>query len=741
MLPSSEPTAANLSLNGLYPLIGLSLAAFLVSIALLLSTGEEQDRAAAERSVAFERAAIAHREEHLATSLADYAAWGEAYVHLHAAFDKDWAFDQGNLAATMFERFGITHVFVLGPDDATRYALIDGRLSDKSAAAIVSGGLEKIVAHARALGVGDASEAASGVVVIDDAPTLVAAAAISTGGASVAKVAGPASIMVFAHRLSPPDLKALGETRFVDGLHVAAPGEDRADGAADVLRVEDGSRTFDLRWTPDRPGGRFVGAIMPWMLIALSAMLVLGGLILRRARASAGLVASSATQLTAAYRAAERQALHDATTGLPNRTMLAQHVKTALQAGRSRLVVLFLDLDRFKPINDAHGHAAGDQVLQAVADRLRVRVGERGVVARVGGDEFVVVLDDTPRDRLDRLCGQLIEDVSSPIRHDSGEAWIGLSIGVALSEPGEDDMEELLRRADLALYRAKEDGRGVHRFYDAAMNERIARRRQLESEMWRALERGEFSLDYQPRYDTRTLKMRRVEALLRWRHPERGLISPSEFVPLAEETGLILPIGDWVMRTACAQAAQWPDIGVSVNCSGVQVRQGGLAAAVASALAESGLAPDRLEIELTEGVLLENVERAQAMLMELKGLGVRLAMDDFGTGYSSLGYIRNFPFDAIKIDRSFIADLDVDSDGRAIIQTILGLGRALGLTVTAEGVETREQLLLLQLDRCEEVQGFYLSRPLPPEEIAMLLAAAAKSEPGPRSIFPGRSAG
>jgi len=298
-------------------------------------------------------------------------------------------------------------------------------------------------------------------------------------------------------------------------------------------------------------------------------------------------------------------------------------------------------------------------------------------------------------------------------------------------------MQELLSRADVALYQAKNDGRGTWRFFAAEMNERILGRRSLELDLRRAVQHSEFTLVYQPRYDARSMRIIAVEALLRWRHPERGLIEPAAFIGLAEETGLIVPIGEWVLRQACIDMTAHQDVRVSVNVSPAQFRAVDFAATLARILAETGFEPGRLELELTEGVLLEDTKRAIAILAGLKDLGVRLAMDDFGTGYSSLGYLRTFPFDAIKIDQSFVAGLASSGNARAIVQAILVLGRSLGMDVTAEGVETAEQLMLLRLDACEEVQGFYMARPMPAKALAEVIAAsvAAPAEEPPELRF------
>jgi len=430
---------------------------------------------------------------------------------------------------------------------------------------------------------------------------------------------------------------------------------------------------------------------------------------------------TSNVALAEAFDDAKRQAHHDAATSLPNRVKLASFMSAALISPTSNLTVFYIDLDRFKPINDTFGHHVGDRVLGEVADRMRRALRGEQIVARVGGDEFVIAAPDLPAAQIESFCQRLFELVTAPIRHESGEISVGMSIGIAMSPSDGTTPDELLRAADAALYRSKENGRGTYSFFATEMNDRIVAHRQLAEDMRRGIVNNEFYLQYQPRFDTRARTIKSVEALVRWTHPERGLISPGDFIPLAEQNGLIVPLGDWILQAACNSAAAWGDIGVSVNVSPVQFRDGNLVATVRSALTSSGLPAEKLELEITEGVLLEDADKALTVLNGLKDLGVTLAMDDFGTGYSSLSYLRNFPFDVIKIDRSFISDLETRQSSRSIVQAILGLGKALGMSVTAEGVETNEQLAMLTMDQCAEVQGFLLARPLHPGQVAELL--------------------
>ena len=417
----------------------------------------------------------------------------------------------------------------------------------------------------------------------------------------------------------------------------------------------------------------------------------------------------------------------DALTDLPNRVKLYERLRQMLARPKrgDHVAVFCLDLDRFKDVNDAHGHPVGDLLLQSVAGRLRQCIRDADMVARLGGDEFAIVQAGAsqPTDATS-LASRLIEVIGAPYEIGGRQVMIELSIGIALAPNDGLDPEQLLKNADLALYRAKADGRGLYRFFEPEMDARMQARRALEIDLRKAIANSEFELFYQPLVDMRTERVTGFEALIRWHHPERGMIPPLEFIGVAEETGLIGPIGDWVLRRACAEAATWPrDVKIAVNLSPLQFKNKGLLRSVVSALAASGLSPNRLELEITESVLLQDGDTTLAVLHELRELGVRISMDDFGTGYSSLSYLRKFPFDKIKIDQTFIFDMSDHSDSLAIVRAVIAMGNGLGIATTAEGVETAEQFKQLKLEGCTEVQGYLFSPPRPATEVRGLLAA------------------
>ncbi|CAH2602064.1 EAL domain-containing protein [Rhodovastum atsumiense] len=412
---------------------------------------------------------------------------------------------------------------------------------------------------------------------------------------------------------------------------------------------------------------------------------------------------------------------HDALTGLPNRVLFQSRLQEALARARrgESFAVLCLDLDGFKTVNDTLGHPAGDMLLREVTGRMRREIRETDTLARLGGDEFAIIQTGAAQpEAAVALAERLIALLAEPFDLDGQHAVVGTSIGIALLPRDGEDADTALKNADLALYRAKGDGRGTFRLFEPAMDAAMQYRRTLEMDLRQALAEQQFELFYQPIMEARVAQIHSFEALLRWRHPGRGLVSPVHFVPLAEEIGLISPLGAWVLRQACIDAMQWPGhIRVAVNLSSVQFVKGDLVGHVREALAASGLPPHRLELEITETVLLHDTVATLALLEQLKGLGISIALDDFGTGYSSLSYLRKFPFDRVKIDKSFVDDVGPGSEAVAIIQAVTSLCRTLGMATTAEGVETPRQLQELQASGCTNVQGYLFSRPVPAVEL------------------------
>ncbi|WEK01361.1 MAG: EAL domain-containing protein [Candidatus Sphingomonas phytovorans] len=418
-------------------------------------------------------------------------------------------------------------------------------------------------------------------------------------------------------------------------------------------------------------------------------------------------------------------AFHDSLTGLPNRTFFRQKLEASLarvQKLNEKVSVLCLDLDGFKSINDTLGHPVGDALLRHVGAVLS-ELATDGLVSRLGGDEFAVILDNRGADDRPRALAQLILDqMRQPMRLDGHQIATGASIGIAIGPADGDDPDMLLKNADLALYRAKQDGRGVFRFFEPALDAAARKRRQLELDLREALQTGQFRLNFQPIFDLKKDRIGGFEALLRWEHPTRGNVPPIEFISVAEDTGLIVGIGEWVMHEACRHAAAWPDhVRIAVNVSPLQFRSTGFANVIFQALSRSGLAPDRLEVEITESIFLEGEQSVLALLHQLRAMGIRVALDDFGTGYSSLSYLRSFPFDKIKIDKSFVNHVADDESSAAIVRAIVDLATALHMETTAEGVEDNDQLAELRGQGCSSIQGYIFSRPVEGDKVMGLI--------------------
>jgi diguanylate cyclase (GGDEF)-like protein len=427
-------------------------------------------------------------------------------------------------------------------------------------------------------------------------------------------------------------------------------------------------------------------------------------------------------------------AYHDSLTGLGNRLLFKEQLESALKdvwESPNPVAVLFMDLDGFKGVNDTLGHSVGDLLLKSIAARVRDVLPENSHLARFGGDEFAILQTSAEQPTAAiTLAQHIVGVVGQPVTIEGYEVNVSVSIGIVVENAGHMSAENFLKSADIAMYGAKAEGPGNYRMFDAELEAVVQARSALEREMRNGIMQNQFKAYYQPLLNLQTKKVTAFEALIRWEHPERGLVSPAEFIPLAEDTGLIVRLGEWMMREACCEAMCWPaEISVSINLSAVQFAKGDLVATVVKALGSSGLPASRLELEVTESVLLEKADENVRILNQLRELGVRIAMDDFGTGYSSIAYLRSFKFDKLKIDRSFVKELGTDEESLAIVRAIVGLGSSFGIITTAEGVETEAQMNRLNLEGCTEVQGFLYSKPLPPDQIKKLLGRLRLAEP------------
>lgn len=489
-----------------------------------------------------------------------------------------------------------------------------------------------------------------------------------------------------------------------------------------TLSEPDQKNTAYFVWDQKRLGQEMRSKLVPLVLLVLMGTLGFTYIIFNRVR-------KIELELKSSEENARQLIGHDALSGLANRLLFSMRLDQELSRlgqSTSGIAVFFLDLDRFKEVNDTHGHQAGDELIKQVAQRLSALLHSTDTLSRFGGDEFAIIQTNVKRAiDAEKLGRQILETITEPFEIAGTLVSVGVSMGIALAPENGFEREKLMQLADTALYQSKNDGRNRYSFFESQMNETLRMRKLVEDELRHAIDNDGLLLHYQPQMSPDGKTMRGVEALVRWPHPIKGMISPVQFIPVAEERGLIVPLGEWVLRQACLDGLLWPDIRVAVNVSPIQFRHKEFVSNVKRILQETGFPPSRLEIELTEGVVVEDADTAEWAMMELKAMGVQLALDDFGTGYSSLIYLRRFAFDKIKIDRSFLESMEGTGESAIIVHSIVHLGRALGLTVTAEGVETEEQHRLLQAVGCHELQGFLFSKPIPARQLSYMLNPTA----------------
>ncbi|HEX8663971.1 MAG TPA: EAL domain-containing protein [Beijerinckiaceae bacterium] len=551
-----------------------------------------------------------------------------------------------------------------------------------------------------------------------DGHAVVAAVAVPvTQGTDVLVVAG-------TQRLDGPALRKLADLHAIESLRVSKEPPGEGAFALEILDAA-GNATAYLTWSPERPGDIMRERLIPLTLFGSLVAIALFAFVI-------GYIRWIAKDLASSQEHAQNLLGRDPLSGLPNRLLFGERLDGELgRLGRSGggLAVMFLDLDRFKDVNDTYGHQAGDELIKLVARRLEELLRASDTLARFGGDEFAVIQTGLrTQGDADALARRILDEITHPFEINGTPVSVGVSIGISLAPENGTAREDLMRLADTALYQAKSEGRNRYRFFARQMDETIRMRKTVEDDLRNAIEGDELALHYQPIFSADGQTIVGLEALVRWPHAKQGLISPARFISIAEERGLVIPLGEWVLRRACQDGLRWPGLRVAVNVSPIQFRHRDFVTSVMRVLKETGFEAQRLEIELTEGVVVEDADAAEAAMMELRALGVNLALDDFGTGYSSLIYLRRFAFDKIKIDRSFLESMEATGESAILVHSIVHLGRALGLTVTAEGVETKEQHRFLQALGCHQLQGFLFSKPVPPDEIDRLLGLG-----GPKS--------
>jgi diguanylate cyclase len=710
--------------------IGVIVAVAIVCVVVaVLTSAQRADEVSLNHEQQLLQQAIAGKGVYVMRQVESAAATAQATNHLRKLFDRPWA--DRRVGKWLHSFYGHDITVIVDGSDQIQYSLVrePGDASADQLAAqfapildLLRGRLKAAPSHAMALTEGDPATFGHGVALIQrfmDRPAFVAAAAVGTD-ADLAAGNVNVPIVLSAKFLTNDLLKSVAERLQLTNLHLV-------DGAA-PLPSDQRSITFadaqdnaiaSFAWKPTRPGGTILGSVLPFIAVALGGFALLVGLVLRYMRRTAEEIREGESQL-------RHLALHDPVCGLPNRIFFGERLENvinAVRAGGPTAAVFYIDLDHFKDVNDTLGHHIGDELILNVTQRLsRIMRGD-DLVARLGGDEFAIITTCASDSySLQAIAGRIIAAVCAPYMISGHNIIIGASIGIAVIDRRARDAADILRYADMALYRAKNEGRNRACIYDAAMDADLSNRKLLEGDLLYAIKNDGLAAAYQPIMNSSGEKIVGVEALARWNHPTIGQIPPSQFIPIAEHSGLIIDLGEWMLRRACLDGRAWPNLMISVNVSPLQFRRSDFVEVVERILSETDFDANRLELELTESTLLGNLDTAELSMLRLKAIGVRFALDDFGTGYSSLLYLRRFPFDKLKIDSSFVRSIEKAPDAAAIVHAVVSLGRGLGMKVTAEGVETAEQHLFLRAAGVHSMQGYRFGKPGPASEINSRLA-------------------
>jgi diguanylate cyclase (GGDEF)-like protein len=680
--------------------------------------------------------AIANHGEQLLRELDSVSANEEAVRRIHDQFDRDWIHYRVGLWLKHY--FDHDFVFVADGSDTLTYALLGRNSVDPRWFNSIVPELAPTIDYIRgrsgpnpknAIRISEPRRSTdtgqpTRVAMIQrflSRPATVAAALITPSQQIAGDVARDTMPVVIAVKFVDEELLAdIGGRLQLNGLRVSEKALTPAGEYSHDLNDDQGHTVMSLTWSPKKPGSEIVTSVIPFIAVAFAGFALLATLIYGYMRRTAATIAQGEQRL-------RYLALHDPLCGLPNRNYFGERLEEVLREvrnGAPSAAVFYIDLDHFKDVNDTLGHPVGDELIRNVTARLSGLLRTEDLVSRLGGDEFAVIITggaDTAS--LQRTAERIISTICAPYSINSHNILIGASIGIAIIDRKSDgEAADVMRYADMALYRAKNEGRYRACIYDAAMDADLSERKQLERDLRDAISTDQLRLVYQPIVNGSGDTILAVEALSRWSHPTRGDIEPARFIPIAEHSGLIIELGEWVLRRACTEAKSWPGIAVSVNVSPLQFRRPDFVDTVERILTETDFDPACLELELTESTLLGNVDSAEVAMHRLKALGCRLALDDFGTGYSSLAYLRRFPFDKLKIDKSFVRSLERSPDAAAIVHAIVGLGRGLGMKVTAEGVETAEQQLFLRAAGVHSMQGYRFGRPGSPNLISTRLA-------------------
>ncbi len=712
--------------------VGMAVAA-LLGFAVLVSKRVDLD--STQRELELGRGGLVMLKVKIRHDLSTFAHWDEAVDRTTRTLDQNWI--HRHFGVRLYATSGYDRSFILSPAGKPVYASVNGSLVVENYYERVRAAVEPFVEQVR---LSYAKEAASYAYWkeagelepppepkfvaafrrIEGKPALIGAITIVPNINRNAMLTEKPSVAIAVAFLDSPLLREFATSLAIDEVTLHQAPSIRPIAPENVfldVPLGFGEEAASLTWKPRRPGAAMLMRLMPGLvaiafLIGAVTLLVL--YVIRR----------TTERLTQSERRATDLAYRDVLTGLANRVQLLDSLVIRLKGVRAdnRLALFLVDIDGFKDINDTLGHPVGDEVLFAIGERLQDVAGENGLAVRYGGDEFALLLPvGKGSPDVDAYTRRIEDSVRNPVLAGGQHLIVGATIGVAVAPDHAHEPEEFLRRADIALYRAKADGRGSCRQFEIAFEETLQKRSQIERELSHAIGAEELAVKFQPLYAADGERVVGIEALVRWNHPERGVIPPSEFVPVAEQSGLIARIDDWVLRRACEYAVQWPGLSLAVNLSPSNFRTPNVAERLNRVLVDTGFDPRRLEIEITETMLLGANSDILGELSEMRRLGIRIALDDFGTGYSSLGYLRRFPVDKIKIDKSFVQNLGITEDAAAIVECVARLGRALGLAVTAEGVETAEQHRFVRAVGCHQVQGYLFSPPVDPAKIEEMM--------------------
>ena len=719
--------------------IGAIVAIAIVCIVVaVLSSAERADVVAIEHEKALFSRVLINYGLRVLREVDGVARSGEAVEHIRNNFDRAWA--EQHVALPLEKIFEHDDTLIIDENDQLLLGTSARHSIDASWFKQVRGDLDDLIGYVRGRDVNlrqvirlDETNAPDGgahpyAAVIREfmhRPAVIAAAAVGPRADIPPTLDNAAPIVMSVKFIDNAVLDDMASRLRLVHLRRIINQEVPATDCVYTLSNPDGTAIAHFAWTPKQPGAEIVSSVVPFVTVALAGFALLAAFVLRYMRRTAAAIAAGELRL-------RHLAMHDPLCGLPNRIFFSERLEAVIEevhAGSSPAAVFYIDLDHFKDVNDTLGHHVGDELIRNVTLRLSHTLRGGDLVARLGGDEFAVISSiGSDRAKIESMAQRIIAALCAPYAISKQNIVIGASIGIAVIDHNSGVAADIMRYADMALYRAKSEGRNRACIYDAEMDAELSSRKLLESDLREAIENDKLELHYQPIVNNSGEVVVGVEALCRWTHPTRGVISPAEFIPVAEHSGLIIELGAWVLRRALIDGKAWPGISVAVNVSPLQFRRTDFADLVERTLAETKFDPARLELELTESVLLGNVDSAEAGMRRLKALGVALALDDFGTGYSSLLYLRRFPFDKLKIDRSFVLSIEKAADAAAIVHAIVSLGRGLGMKVTAEGVETADQQLFLRAAGVHCMQGYRFGKPMTATEISERLKAVKSND-------------